>query len=100
MEQEEKELPLDKIGKEKSDSDDKTSLAMERAEPNSAYAESIIELKETSMVEQNRIKRNKTAVLDFSGIKGTYILSYEFCAKEANNCQDQQPIAKSSSAYE
>ena len=43
MEQEEKELPLDKIGKEKSDSDDKTSLAMERAEPNSAYAESIIE---------------------------------------------------------
>jgi hypothetical protein len=73
---------------------------MERAEPNSAYAKSIIELKETSMVEQKRSKRNKTAVLDFSGIKGAYILPYKYRAKEVRDCQDQQPIAKSSSAYE
>jgi hypothetical protein len=99
IEQEEKELPVDKIGKEKSDSDDKSSSAMERAEPNSTYAESI-QLKETSMVEQKRSKRNKTAVLDFSGIKGAYILPYEFRAKEFDVCQDQQPIAKESSAHE
>ena len=52
------------------------------------------------MVEQKRSKRNKTAVLNFSGIKGAYILPYEYRAKEVGDCQDQQPIAKSSSAYE
>jgi hypothetical protein len=72
---------------------------MERAEPNNACAESI-QLKETSMVEQKRSKRNMTTVLDFSRIKGAYILPYELCAKEVDDCQDQQPIAKSSSAYE
>lgn len=40
IEQEEKELPVDKIGKEKSDSDDKSSSVIERAEPNHACAES------------------------------------------------------------
>jgi hypothetical protein len=72
---------------------------METAEPNSACAK-LIQLKETSMVKQKHSKRNKTVMLDFFGIKGAYILPYEFRAKEVNDCQDQQPIAKSSSAYE
>jgi hypothetical protein len=38
--------------------------------------------------------------LIFFGIKGAYILPYEYRAKEVDDCQDQQPIAKSSSAYE
>jgi hypothetical protein len=64
-----------------------------KAESKSTCAESN-ESKEASFIQQEHGKLSKTAMLDFSGCKGAYLLPYEFCAKEVDDHQGHKNIAE------
>ena len=53
-------------------------------------------IEDASFTEQKNGKRNKLAVLDFSGCEGAYMLPYEFRAKEIDEHQEQSYMAKQS----
>lgn len=79
-EKEEEAMPIGEIGKDKMiDSDMTNSSVITEAEQNHAWSKSIIS-KDSSLAMRKRAKRNKIAVLDFSGIKGPFALPYEFRA--------------------
>ena len=79
------------------DSVNAISSVIEKDESNGACAEPI-DSKEASFIDQEHGgKLSKTAVLDFSGCKGAYLLPYEFRAKEIDEHHVQEIIAERSS---
>ena len=79
-------LPIDMTGEKNDDSETK-SASVEKAESSYIYSESI-NSKEANIIEKGHNKHSKTTMLDFSEVKGTYFLPYEFCAIEIDKPQE------------
>ena len=80
-------LPIGSINEKKDDSEHE-SASVEKAESSSIYSESI-KSKEANIFEKGHGKYNKTTILDFSKVNGTYFLPYEFRAVEIDKGQEQ-----------
>ena len=85
-------LPIGTINEKKDDSEHE-SASVEKVESSSIYSESI-KSNEASIIEKGHGKHSKNTVLDFSEIKGTYFLPYEFRAVEIDKPQAQEQVAE------
>ena len=88
-------LPIGRINVKKDDSEHE-SASVRKAKSRSIYSESI-KSKEASIIEKGHGKHSKTTMLDFSEVKGTYFLPYEFRATEIDKPQGQEQVAEQSS---
>ena len=77
----------------KNDSARMVNSVIEKAESENTCAESIESI-EACFDEQEHGNLSKIAMLYFSGCKGAYVLSYEFRAKEIDDHQELENIAK------
>ena len=95
LKQEEEALQIDGSHGEKMNDSESMVTSVVEAELDSTCAEST-ESKEASFIDQEHGMASKTAVIDFSGCKGVYMLPYEFCAKGIDEHQVES-ISKQSS---
>jgi len=87
-------LPNGRTGEKNDDSETK-SASVQKFKSSSIYFKSI-KSNEASITEKGHVKHRKIAVLDFSKVKGTYFLPYEFRAIEIDELQEQEEVAEES----